>query len=115
MIKWKAISRHDVIPVEYKTQHDIAMLYYQIGNKQKFNELSRDVEIKAKEELSKNPDDIQSPWNPYKLLLDIYEGRGDYRSELDILYRLQRITPDSHEVNDKIESVKSRMEGNNNP
>lgn len=107
---------HTVIPIDYKTQHDVAMLYFQIGDKGKFNELSKDVEKRAKEELAKNPDDIQSPWNPYKLLLDIYDGRGDYDNELDILHKLQKITPDSHEVNDKIESVKSKMEGkNNNP
>ena len=107
---------HSVVPIDYKTQHDVAMLYYQIGDKGKFNELSKDVEKKAKEELAMNPDDIQSPWNPYKLLLDIYDGRGDYNNELDILHKLQKITPDSHEVSDKIESVKSKMEGkNNNP
>lgn len=107
---------YKVIPMNYQTQHDVAMLYLQTGNKLKFNELSGFVEKKAKEELAKNPNDIQSPWNPYKLLLDIYDGRGDYENEIDILNRLHKITPDSREVNDKIESVRAKMEGkNNNP
>ena len=59
----------------------------------------------------KNPNDIQSYWNPYKLLIDIYEARSDYAKALDILYQLDRLSPNNPEVKGKIEFLKSKQQG----
>jgi hypothetical protein len=100
-----------LIPIDYRIEHDAAMMYYRIGNKQKFNELSAEVEKQAQDDLRKNPTDISSPWNPYKMLLDIYEARGDYQNALDILSRLDKISPNSPEVKMKMETLRQQMQG----
>jgi hypothetical protein len=66
------------------------------------------------EELKKNPNDIQSPWNSYKLLLDIYETKGEYRNALNILSKLEIVAPENPEVKMKIDAIKLKIEGNNN-
>jgi hypothetical protein len=61
--------------------------------------------------MNKNPNDIRSYWNPYKILIDIYEGRGDNSKALEILYRLDRLAPNSPEIKLKIDSLKARIQG----
>lgn len=102
----------EVVPYDYRILYDVSMLYYRAGNIAKFNELSPIVETEALDVLKKNPGDIQSFWNPYKLLIDIYESRGDYTKALDILYQLDRVSPNNPEVKQKIELMKSKQQGN---
>lgn len=78
--KMEEYMPRDVIPIDHRILFDVAMIYNKIGNKDKFLELSNEVEKNALLELERNPSDIQSYYNPYRLLLDIYETREDYKS-----------------------------------
>ena len=100
-----------VVPYDYRILYDVCMLYFKADNMAKFNELSPAVETEALTALKKNPNDIQTYWNPYKLLLDIYEVRGDYNSSLDILYKLDKVSPNNPEVKMKIEAMKLKQQG----
>lgn len=102
---------HEVIPYDYRILYDVVMLYAKADNMNKFNELSPIVEKEALDALKKNPNDIQSYWNPYKLLIDIYEMRNDIPKALDILYQLDRLTPNSPEVKQRIEMLKYKQQG----
>ena len=102
--------RH-IVPFDYRIQYDVAMLYYKNGNKAKFDEYSPEVEQKALEVLRRNPGDIQSYWNPYKLLVDIYEARKDYNRAIEILTQLERISPNNPEVKMKIEMLRNKQTG----
>jgi hypothetical protein len=110
--KMNANLPHNIVPFDYRILFDVSMLYFRSGNIAKFNEFSPVVEAEALEVLKKNPNDIQSYWNPYKLLMDIYEARGDYSKALDILYQLDRISPNSPVVKQKIELMKLKQLGN---
>jgi hypothetical protein len=44
-------------------------------------------------------------------LLDIYEIRNDYEKALDILYKLEKVSPNNPEVKNKIESMKQKQSG----
>ncbi|MBZ0204594.1 MAG: DUF2723 domain-containing protein [Ignavibacteria bacterium] len=100
-----------VIPYDYRILYDVCMQYLKADNILKFNELSPTVEKEALDALKKNPNDMQSYWNPYKLLLDIYEAREDYAKALDILYQLDRLSPNSPDVKAKIEMLKQKQQG----
>ncbi len=109
--KMEQVFPRKLLAIDYRIEHDAAMMYNRIGNKQKFNELSAEVEAQALVDLRKNPTDISSPWNPYKLLLDIYEARGDYQNALDVLSKLDKISPNSPEVKMKMETLRQQMQG----
>jgi hypothetical protein len=100
-----------VVPIDYRILYDVCMLYLKAGNQAKFDQFSPEVEAQALDALAKNPTDVKSFWNPYKLLLDIYESRGDNSRALDILYRLDRLMPNSPEIKIKIDSLKARTQG----
>jgi len=101
----------NVVEMDYRILYDVSMLYLRAGDRTKFDLYSPEVEKQALNALALNPTDVKSFWNPYKLLLDIYESRGDNAKALDILYKLDRLMPNSPELKIKIDSLKSRMQG----
>jgi hypothetical protein len=107
--KMEAILPEKVVEMDYKIEYDVAMIYNKLGEKNKFNDKSPGVEKAALEQLNKNPNDINSYWNPYKILIDIYEARGDYSKAIDILNRLDRMSPNNPDIKEKIESLNSRI------
>lgn len=108
--KMETLLPRNVVPMDYRIEYDISMMYLRIGNKDKFNELSVEVEKQALAELQKNPGDISTYWNPYKLLIDIYDGRGEYGKELEMLGKLDRISPGSPEIKAKMELLRSKLQ-----
>ena len=97
-------------PMDYRIQFDAAKLYAEIGDTNSFDRLSPGVEKAALDELKKNPANTQSYYNPYRLLIDIYHARADYKSELDILNKLNQVMPGRPEVQRKIEILQARIE-----
>src|SRR4030095_2103185 len=109
--RMEALFPRNVVPYDYRILYDVCIQYLKADNRAKFDELSPVVEAEALNALKKNPNDIQTYWNPYKLLLDIYEARGDYNKALDILYQLDRVSPNNPDVKAKIDSMKAKQQG----
>lgn len=99
----------EIIPMDYRVEYDVAILYNKLGNKQKFEELSNDVEMRAEEDIKSNPDNVQSYYNPYRILLDVYEAKGEYQKALDLLNRLSLMSPGDASIKQKMESIKQKM------
>lgn len=97
------------VPMDYRIEYDIAMLYDRLGNKQKFNEMINSVEVKAEEDLKSNPGNFQSYYNPYRVLLDVYEAKGEYQRALDLLNRLAASGVNDASIRQKMESIKQKM------
>lgn len=98
-----------VIKMDYRIEYDVAMLYEKLGNRTKFNEYASSIEERAEEEIKKNPANVQSYYNPYRILLDLYETKGEYQKALDLLGRLQAMSPGDVSVKQKIESIRLKM------
>jgi tetratricopeptide (TPR) repeat protein len=108
--RMNTVFPNNVVEIDYRILYDVCMLYLRSGNKASFDKYSPEVEAKALDAMAKNPTDIKSYWNPYKLLIDIYENRGDNAKALDILYRLDRLAPNTPEIRLKIDSLKARTQ-----
>lgn len=107
--KMESYIPRSVIEMDYRIEYDVAMLYYRLGNQKKFEEYSDNIASRAEEEIKNNPANVQSYYNPYRILLDIYETRGDYQKALDLLNRLSVMSPGDQSVKQKIESIKQKM------
>jgi len=107
--RMETVIPRDVISMDYRIEYDVAMLYSKIGNQQKFKELSDNVMLRAEEEIKNNPSNVQSYYNPYRILLDIYEARAEYQKALDLLNRLSAMSPNDPSIMQKIESIKQKM------
>ncbi len=95
--------------MDYRIEYDVALLYNKLGNKQKFNEFSDDVIERAEEEIKTSPENVQSYYNPYRILLDVYEAKGDYKKALDLLNNLSVMSPGDASIKQKMESIKQKM------
>jgi len=106
----KRIPR-DAVPMDYRIKYDVAMLYLRLGDVNKFNEYAREVETVALEELQTNPGSMQSYYNPYRILIDIYEAQGQYQKAIDILNRLSLVSPNDPSVQQKMQILRQKMQG----
>jgi len=82
---------------------EVANLYFYAGDKEKFSEISADVEARALKDLEKNPEDVQSYYNPYRLLIEIYENTEQYDKLLGLWRKLEVMFPNDPTVKSNIE------------
>jgi len=97
---------YKVLPMENGLLYEIANLYLYAGNREKYDELSAEVEERAWVELELNPKDVQSYYNPYRLLIEIYETKQDYDKLLDLWLRLESIFPNDPTVKSNIDKYR---------
>jgi tetratricopeptide (TPR) repeat protein len=85
---------------------EVANLYLFAGDREKFLEISADVETRALADLENNPDDVQSYYNPYRLLIEIYENTEQYDKLLALWQKLEKMFPNDPTVKSNIERYK---------
>lgn len=85
----------EAIDMDYRLLYDVAILYNKVGDKVNFDKYSNIVEAGALKELQGpvNQSVMQSYYNPYKILIDIYEAKEDYNKALEILNQLDEKDP----------------------
>ncbi|MCL4511300.1 MAG: DUF2723 domain-containing protein [Bacteroidetes bacterium] len=105
----------EITPLDYRILSDVSRLYYLAGAKDKFEKFSTVVEKDAKAAIERNPMDIQSAYNPYRILLDIYEEKGEYQKEIGLLTKLQGMFPSEKSIQFKIQELQAMVKGRNNP
>lgn len=102
----------NIIPMDYRIKYHAAMLYLKLDQKDKFNALSAQIEAGALKDIETNPTNAQNYYNPYRILMDIYETRGEYAKAIDVLQRLQSMSPNDPTIKTKIDELKQKMSGN---
>ena len=100
-----------LIPIDYGLLYEISNLYLRAGAKDKYNSLATDVEKQALDRLEKNPSDVQSYYNPYRILLELYEGQRRNDKLLEIWQKLQSIFPDDPNVKANIKKYQALVTG----
>ena len=74
------------IPMDYRIEYFVAVLYKNLKNDAKYTELMDNVIKQAEEEIKNhaniNPNDY---YNPYRVLLEAYENKKDYSNALRII------------------------------
>jgi len=94
---------YKVLGMENGLLFEVANLYFYAGEKEKFSEISSDVEVRALADLEKNPEDVQSYYNPYRLLIEIYENTEQYDKLLALWKKLETMFPNDPTVKSNIE------------
>ncbi|MDD5362799.1 MAG: DUF2723 domain-containing protein [Ignavibacteria bacterium] len=108
--RMETVISSKVVNMDYRQEYQIAMLYSAIGDRSKFEQYSKGAEAGALQDKKSKNNNTQNFYNPYRILLDIYEARGDYQKAIDILNELDQRDP---AVLQKKESLKLKMSGNN--
>jgi len=125
--KMEEVIPRSFVPIDYRVLSDIGSLYKQAGRTDRFIDISKDVEEQALKSLEANPSDIGSYYNPYRILLEIYDARGDYEKSkgellksrdeyqkgLDLLSRLQAYAPGDPTLTEEMNRLKAKMTDQN--
>jgi len=98
-----------LIPLEYPLLNDMATLYKAGGDNEKYIQLIREVEQEALADIEKNPRNFSSRYNPYIMLLGIYEDLGEYQKGIDLLTKLQKLLPEDQGIPQRIEAYKKML------
>lgn len=101
---------YKVLGMENGLLFEVANLYLSAGDNKKFLEIASDVEMKALEDLEKNPTDVQSYYNPYRLLIEIYENSEQYDKLLALWQKLETMFPNDPTVKSNIEKYQQMIQ-----
>lgn len=88
---------------------EIANFYFKSGDMNRFNEISSAVEENALMELESNPNDVSSYYNPYRILIEIYEKKEDYKNVILIWKKIETMYPNDSTVKTNIEKYKKLL------
>jgi len=97
------------IPMSWDLSADIATFYHRLGKMDKFEEIASEVEPVCWQLIKEGRGNVNSYYNPYRVLLDIYEIRKQSAKRLEVLMALQSQFPNDPTVKRKIGEVQAEM------
>lgn len=101
----KKLPRH-LRSMPFGLLYEIANLYLSAGSRDKFNEYAKEVEELALVNIEQNPQDVQSYYNPYRILIDIYENTKEYKKSYELWQKIELIYPNDPNVKANIEKYR---------
>jgi tetratricopeptide (TPR) repeat protein len=96
-----------IVGMELGLIYEIGNLYFSAGGEKQYKEYSAEVEKQALQLLEENPADVQSYYNPYRILIDTYEKQNEYAKLADIWQRIQSIYPNDQSVQSNVEKYRN--------
>jgi len=98
------------VPMDYRMEYYVAMLYRNIRNEAKFADMMTNVIVQAEKEIQTsktiNPNDY---YNPYRILLDAYESKKDYTNALRIIDVLKQYSRNDPGLTQREQDIRSKM------
>jgi hypothetical protein len=79
---------HSVMPMDYRLMYDVSNFYNYAGAKEKYLKFSDEVIAKLQDIVKSNPREQLNQYNPYSVLLAIYEAREEYDKAIEILNKI---------------------------
>lgn len=107
--RMEALIPRSKIPMGWELTSDLAMFYHRIGRADRFNELANEAETACRQMINGGKSNVNSYWNPYRVLLDIYEVRQDYAKSVDLLKELQAQYPNDPGLKARIQQAQDRL------
>ncbi len=95
-----------LLPIDYRLLFDIGNLYNNANAKKQYLEIAREVETEALLQIEKNPSDVSSYYNPYRILLETYDNLGEYDKAIEMLNKLLIQRPGDSGITNLIEQYK---------
>jgi hypothetical protein len=100
---------NSVLPIRYEVLGDITRLYYLAGAMPQFHKFADIVEHDALAAIEQNPNDVQSHYYPYRILLELYDMEKDYQKSIDLLQKLEIIFPNDRSIPQRIAELQAMM------
>jgi hypothetical protein len=99
------------IAMGWELTSDLAMFYHRIGRDEKFNELSTELEPELRRMIDNRQYNLNSYWNPFRVLLEFYDVKKDYAKSLNLLKVLQGYYPNDSGLKARITQEEGLVRG----
>ncbi|MGC8595111.1 MAG: protein O-mannosyl-transferase family [Candidatus Kryptoniota bacterium] len=99
----------EVLPMDYGLMSDVARLYFGAGAMKQFEKYSSIVEKEASAAIEANPQNVQGYYNPYRVLLGLYDLKKDYPDAIGLLRKLQGMFPNDPSISNEINILERLM------
>ncbi len=106
--RMEAIIPRSKIPLSMDLSAYLAMLYHRLGQEDKFNAIVSDVEPQALAMIASGKAGVGTYDNPYRVLLEIYDIRKEYRKAIDLLKPLQAQYPADAGLQQRIRTLEDQ-------
>ncbi len=107
--RMEALIPSSKIPYGWELASDLAGFFYRLGKQQRFEELSAYVEQECRAAINAGQVNMQSYYNPYRVLLEMYDLKHDYAKSLDLLKGLEATYPGDAGLKQQINLVRERI------
>jgi hypothetical protein len=97
---------YKILGIDNGLLFEVANLYFVTGAKDRYMKIISDVEKTALELLEKNPSDVNSYYNPYRILIESYENLEEYDKLLGIWEKLEVLFPNDPTVKANIQKYR---------
>ncbi|RKY90308.1 MAG: DUF2723 domain-containing protein, partial [Ignavibacteriae bacterium] len=102
---------HNILGIDNGLLFEIGNLYKLSGANERYIEIAKVIEENALSALEKNPGDVNSYYNPYRILLDTYENLKDYNKLVGVWQRLETLYPNDPSVKASIQKYQQLAAG----
>ena len=102
---------YNILGIDNGLLFEIGNLYQLSGANERYIEIAKVIEKNALSALEKNPGDVNSYYNPYRILLETYENLKDYNKLVGIWQRLETLYPNDPSVKASIQKYQQLAAG----
>jgi hypothetical protein len=103
------------VPMAWELESDVMSFYNRMGRRDRFDEYAARLEEQMQRLIENGQFNPGSYYNPYRVLLEIYEVKGDYAEMLDLLKSLSVIYPNDPNLQQRIAAVKAMLDAQRSP
>jgi hypothetical protein len=109
LLRMEEIVPRSKIPMSWDLSADVAMFFHRFGRDDKFNELANEIEPVCRRLIETKQYNLNSYFNPFRVLLDIYDARMDYAKSLEVLNSLSAFYPNDPGLKQRLSEVQARL------
>jgi len=102
----KTIPR-SIFPMDYWLMSSVARVYHWAGRRDTFEQYFREIEEICWSLINRGEGDLSFDRNPYRTLIEMYDLKGDYRREAEVLKAVQRSYPTDPDLKKRIAQLES--------
>ena len=96
--KMETTMPRKIFTMQFGLLYQIGTIYFRAGASNQYKLITKEVEKDALQRIDENPNDIQSYYNPYRILIDVYQNLKEYKKLAGIWKRIQAMYPNDPNV-----------------
>jgi len=105
----------NVMEFDWRLAADVMSFYSRLGVKDEYEKYAKYLERKCWDMVNANQAEMNSYYNPYRILLEIYDYQQDYTKALDVLNKVSVYYPNDPGIKSRIAELQSKQKSAGSP